>query len=218
MCGDGLRPYYRTVISFAALLSIAGVVLLGAVSPGPDFFVLTRRTTTSGRAAGLVCAAGMGTGIFVWVIAVGSGIAALLEASAVAYSVVKLVGATYLIMLGLRAWLSARRGGAAWEPDDATAPQRAVRSFREGLLCNLLNPKVAVFYLAFLPQFLPAGGGWSVTLELAIAAAATVMCWYLVVAFSVASLRRFLTRRIRRAVDAAVGTVLIGLGVRIATT
>jgi len=77
---------------------------------------------------------------------------------------------------------------------------------------------VAVFYLAFLPQFLPAGGGWSVTLELAIAAAATVMCWYLVVAFSVASLRRFLTRRIRRAVDAAVGTVLIGLGVRIATT
>lgn len=200
-----------------ALLSIIGVVLLGAVSPGPDFFLLMRRTATSGRGAGVVCAAGMGTGIFVWVIAVGGGIAALLAASAFAFTVVKLAGAAYLIFLGLRAWLSARRGLPARAPETATAPQSPFRSFREGLLCNLLNPKVAAFYLAFLPQFLPVGGGWLPTLELAATAATAVSCWYVLMALIVASLRQFLTTRVRRIVDAAVGTVLIGLGIRIVT-
>ena len=77
------------MIPFAAELSIAGVVLLGAVSPGPDFFVLTRRTAVSGRGAGLMCAAGMATGIFLWVTAVGDGVGALLAASPVVFTVVK---------------------------------------------------------------------------------------------------------------------------------
>ena len=143
------------MIPFAAELSIAGVVLLGAVSPGPDFFVLTRRTAVSGRGAGLMCAAGMATGIFLWVTAVGDGVSALLAASPVVFTVVKSAGAAYLVFLGLRGWLSACRGSAARTPETAAAPQPSPRSFREGLLCNLLNPKVAVFYLAFLPQFLP---------------------------------------------------------------
>ena len=206
------------MIPFAAELSIAGVVLLGAVSPGPDFFVLTRRTAVSGRRAGLTCAAGMATGIFLWVTAVGDGISALLAASPVVFTVVKSAGAAYLVFLGLRGWLSACRGSAARTPETAAAPQPSARSFREGLLCNLLNPKVAVFYLAFLPQFLPPGSGWPPTLELAVTAAATVMCWYVFVALIVGAVRRFLTARVSRVIDAAVGTVLIGLGVLIATT
>lgn len=170
----------------------------------------------SGRRSGLVCAAGMGAGIFVWVLAVAGGVAAFLAASTAAFTVVKLAGAAYLIFLGLRAWLSARRGGADWAPGNVLARQSTAKSFREGLLCNLLNPKVAVFYLAFLPQFLPAGGGWAPTLELAVTAAATVMCWYVFVALSIASVRRLLSARLRRVIDAAVGTVLIGLGIRIA--
>ncbi len=75
-----------------------------------------------------------------------------------------------------------------------------------------------MFYLAFLPQFLPRGGGWSPTLELAVTAAATVMCWYVFVALIIVAVRRFLTVRVSRIIDAAVGTVLIGLGVLIATT
>lgn len=205
------------MIPFAAELSIAGVVLLGAVSPGPDFFVLTRRTAVSGRGAGLTCAAGMATGIFLWVTAVGDGISPLLAASPVVFTIVKSAGAAYLVFLGLRGWLSACRGSAARTPETAAAPQPSARSFREGLLCNLLNPKVAVFYLAFLPQFLPPGG-WSPTLELAVTAAATVMCWYVFVALIIAAVRRFLTTRVSRIIDAAVGTVLIGLGVLIATT
>jgi threonine/homoserine/homoserine lactone efflux protein len=206
------------MIPFATELSIAGVVLLGAVSPGPDFFVLTRRTAVSGRVAGLTCAAGMATGIFLWVTAVGDGVITLLTASPFVFTVVKSAGAAYLVFLGLRAWLSAYRGSAARTPETAAAPPPSPRSFREGLLCNLLNPKVGVFYLAFLPQFLPPGGGWSPTLELAVTAAATVMCWYVFVALIIVAVRRFLTTRVSRVIDAAVGTVLIGLGVLIATT
>jgi len=206
------------MIPCAAVLSIAGVALLGAVSPGPDFFVLTRRTAASGRGAGLMCAAGMATGIFLWGTAAGDGIGALLAASAAVFSVVKFTGAAYLVFLGLRAWRSAYRGGSAWAAETAAAPPPARGSFREGLLCNLLNPKVAVFYLAFLPRFVPPGGHWFPTLELAVTAAATVLCWYVIVALIIATVRGFLTTRVSRIVDAVTGTVLICLGVLIAIT
>ena len=206
------------MIPCAAVLSIAGVALLGAVSPGPDFFVLTRRTAASGRGAGLMCAAGMATGIFLWGTAAGDGIGALLAASAAAFSVVKFTGAAYLVFLGLRAWLSAYRGGSAWAPEAAAAPPPARGSFREGLLCNLLNPKVAVFYLAFLPRFVPPGGHWFAALELAVTAAATVLGWYVIVVLIIATVRGFLTTRVSRIVDAVTGTVLIGLGILIAVT
>jgi threonine/homoserine/homoserine lactone efflux protein len=203
------------MIPAAQLLTIVGVVLLGAMSPGPDLAVLLRRSATSGRRAGLRCAAGMGTGIVVWVLAVGGGVAALLAASTVAFTIVKLAGAAYLILLGLRAWLSLRQGPPPPEP----SARRGGGPFREGLLCNLLNPKVAVFYLALLPQFLPAGGGAVVTLELAAVAAATVTAWYVLVAVLVASMRRLLASdRAHRIVDAVMGTVLIGVGIRVATT
>lgn len=203
------------MIALPQLLTIVVVVLLGAISPGPDFAVLLRRTAASGRAAGLRCATGMGVGIAVWVLAVGAGIAALLAASTVAFTVVKLAGAGYLIVLGCRAWMSLRAGAATREPD----PPTATGAFTEGVLCNLLNPKVAVFYLALLPQFLPVDGGVLVTVELAAVAAATVTAWYVVVALGVAAGRRSLaSTRVRRIVDAATGTVLIAVGVRIATT
>lgn len=157
----------------------------------------------------------MGAGIAVWVLAAGGGIAALLAASTVAFTVVKLAGAGHLIVLGCRAWLSLRASAPVREP----APPTADGAFREGLLCNLLNPKIAVFYLALLPQFLPAGGGVMLTMEPAAVAAATVTAWYVVVTFGIAAMRRLLaSRRARRIVDATTGTVLIGVGVRIATT
>lgn len=205
-------------VALPALLSFVGVVLLGALSPGPDFVVLTRRTTTSGRGSGLACAAGMSTGIFVWASAVVAGVAAVLTASVVAFTTVKILGAAYLVILGLRAWASVR-SGSAWTTSEAATPRPAGQPFREGLLCNLLNPKVAVFYLALFPQFIPTDSGGLSKLLLAATAATTVLCWYLVVATIVASVRRLLaSTRVRRVVDALTGTALIGLGLRIATT
>lgn len=75
-----------------------------------------------------------------------------------------------------------------------------------------------MFYLAFLPQFLPPGGGWFPALELAVTAAATVMCWYVLVALIIVAIRRFLTTGVRRIIDAATATILVGLGILIATT
>lgn len=105
----------------------------------------------------------MGTGILVWAGAVVWGVATVLTASAVAFSVVILAGGIYLILLGLRAWYSVRRDDPAEATPQHTVDQSALKTFREGLLCNLLNPKVAVFYLALMPQFLPSNAAVPVT-------------------------------------------------------
>src|SRR5262245_20801019 len=141
-------------MSTTQVLALSGVILLGAMSPGPDFVIVTRSAALSGRRAGMACAAGIGAGVFVWSAVTAAGVAGLLAASAVAFTVVKLAGAAYLMLLGIRALLAARRGeysesGAA--RPNLTSPWRA---FRQGLLTNLLNPKVAVFFIALVPQFL----------------------------------------------------------------
>ncbi|MEJ7634779.1 LysE family translocator [Aeromicrobium sp.] len=205
------------MIPLSTALAIVAVVLIGAMSPGPDFFVLLSRTLSSGRRPGLICAAGMATGISIWVCAVDVGAAALLSVSATAFTLIKLAGAAYLIALGIQAWLSVRGGRADAAPPTTRSSPAATRSFREGLLCNLLNPKVALFYLAFLPQFIPPGRGWMVTVELGVLATTTVLCWYALVVTLTASVRRFIgSRRARRVLDAAMGAVMIGLGVQIA--
>ncbi|UYM06309.1 LysE family translocator [Solicola gregarius] len=201
------------------MATFIGVVLLGAVSPGPDFFVLTHRTATSGRTAGLACATGMGTGILTWAIAVSGGLAALVSASVPMFTAVKLAGAVYLVLLGLRTWLRLLHGDDIELTETTGVTTGRWRSFREGLICNLLNPKVAVFYLALMPQFVPHGSRAPTTMLLAVLAAATVLGWYLLVTYAVSVLRGMLTsRRVRRGLDATTGAILIGLGIKIAST
>jgi threonine/homoserine/homoserine lactone efflux protein len=165
-------------------VALGGVVLLAAMSPGPDFAIVTRNAMISGRRAGMACGVGIAVGVFAWAVVTALGIASLLAASAVAFTAVKLVGAAYLLLLGIRALLSARRGdydGNDYGNNDGVPHIRGVRAtgtlaaFRQGLVTNLLNPKVAVFFVALLPQFLPT-------------------------------------------IDAVMGTLLVGLGIRIATT
>jgi threonine/homoserine/homoserine lactone efflux protein len=199
------------------LLALAGVILIAAMSPGPDFVIVTRNAMISGRRAGIACAAGIAAGVFVWATVTALGIAGLLAASAVAFTVVKLAGAAYLVLLGVRALLAARRGG--YEPPPATEGRAtgALGAFRQGLTTNLLNPKVAVFFTALLPQFLPTTATAVDHVLLATVAAVVSLGWFVVLTSVVGVLRRFLTaRRVRRAIDAVMGTVLVGLGVRIA--
>lgn len=156
------------MIPGATAASFLLVVILGAMSPGPDFVVVTRSSLTSGRRAGIAAGAGIALGVFAWVVAIALGVAAVLTASAVAFSVVKLVGAVYLVVLGIRAWLAVRRGEYRdLGETPAVKPKGAWAAFRQGLFTNLLNPKVAVYFLALLPQFLPADGSTLQTLELA---------------------------------------------------
>jgi RhtB (resistance to homoserine/threonine) family protein len=212
-------PVYRSpVITVATALSFLVVVLLGAMSPGPDFVVVTRNSLFGGRRAGVMCGLGIACGVFVWVVAIALGVAGLLAASAVVFTVVKLAGAAYLVYLGVRAWLSVRRGGYGdLQTENLKGVSLAV-AFRQGLLCNLLNPKVAVFFLALLPQFLPSSASTSETLELAVIATGASVVWWVTLAMVVGSLRRFFSAgRVRRVLDGVMGTLLVVLGVRVAT-
>lgn len=202
-------------------LALGGVILLGAMSPGPDFVIVLRNVMTAGRRAGMACAAGIASGVLAWAVVTSLGIAGLLAASAVAFTVVKLVGAAYLVLLGVQALLAARRGGYEQtpEPDGEKARHGAVAAFRQGLLTNLFNPKVAVFFVALWPQFLPHDATVLDTAVLACVAAGTSLVWFLTLANVVNALRRFLTAaKVRRTIDAVMGTILIGLGVRIAVS
>lgn len=202
-------------------LALGGVILLAAMSPGPDFVIVLRNVMTAGRRAGMACAAGIAAGVLAWAVVTSAGIAGLLAASAVAFTVVKLVGAAYLVLLGAQALLAARRGGyeQAPEPEGALVRHGAVAAFRQGLLTNLFNPKVAVFFVALWPQFLPHHATVLDTAVLAAVAAGTTLVWFLTLANVVTALRRFITAsKVRRTIDAVMGTILVGLGVRIAVS
>jgi threonine/homoserine/homoserine lactone efflux protein len=194
------------------------VVVLGAMSPGPDFVVVTRSALSGGRRAGMAAGAGIALGVFAWVVAIALGVAAVLTASAIAFTVVKLAGAAYLVVLGVKAWLAVRRGEYRDLGDaSAAAPLKAGAAFRQGLVTNLLNPKVAVYFLALLPQFLPAGGATLQTLELAAIATAGTVVWFVTLAIVVGALKRFFSAgRVRRVLDAVLGSVLVALGLKVA--
>ena len=176
-------------------LGLGGIILLAAMSPGPDFVIVLRNVVTAGRRAGMACAAGIASGVLAWAVVTSLGIAGLLAASAVAFTVVKLVGAAYLVLLGVQALLAARRGAyeqtaPAGEPEREQARRGTVAAYRQGLLTNLFNPKVAVFFLALWPQFLPQHATAVDTAVLAGVAAATTLLWFTVLANLVTTLHR----------------------------
>jgi threonine/homoserine/homoserine lactone efflux protein len=198
-------------------VAFLGILLLGAMSPGPDFFVVTRHSVVSGRSVGVACALGIGLGVFAWTLAVALGVAGLLATSAEVFGVIKLLGAAYLVYLGARALIAARRGAYQQLGDGSAGRVGMATGLRDGLLTNLFNPKVAVFYLALLPQFLPAGATAWQTVLLATAAAAVTASWFALLAVVIGALRRFLTSiRVRRIMDAVFGALLVALGVRVA--
>ncbi|MEV6448644.1 LysE family translocator [Amycolatopsis sp. NPDC051716] len=206
------------MIPGATAASFLLVVVLGAMSPGPDFVVVTRSALAGGRRAGMAAGLGIALGVFAWVVAIALGVAAVLTASAVAFTVVKLAGAAYLVVLGVKAWLAVRRGEYR-DLTETTGTRRleAGAAFRQGLVTNLLNPKVAVYFLALLPQFLPADGSTLQTLELAAIATAGTILWFVTLAVVVGALKRFFSAgRVRRGLDALLGTVLVALGLKVA--
>ncbi|MBL1076635.1 LysE family translocator [Nocardia sp. 2] len=187
------------------------------MSPGPDFVIVVRNAAISGRRAGIACAAGIALGVFGWAVVTAIGVAGLLAASAMAYTVVKLVGAGYLAYLGVRALLAARRGDYA--DAEALGPKQRgpLAAFRQGLLTNLLNPKCAVFFIALVPQFLPADPSLLGTAELGLVATTVTLTWFAILAVGIGALRHVFTRRrVRRALDAVMGSLMVALGLRIA--
>ncbi|MFI6170552.1 LysE family translocator [Nocardia sp. NPDC051052] len=205
------------MISTAQTLALGGVILVAAMSPGPDFVIVTRSSALSGRRAGMACAAGIAGGVFLWSVVSALGVAGLLAASALAFTIVKLIGAGYLMLLGVRALLAARRGGYDSTAELPASGPSAIAAFRQGLLTNLLNPKVAVFFIALLPQFVPAEPAVTDTLSLGAVAALVSLTWFTVLANIVNALRGLLAKAtVRRTIDTVMGTLLVAFGIRIA--
>jgi threonine/homoserine/homoserine lactone efflux protein len=195
-------------------LVFVGVVALLTITPGADMAMVARSVFTGGRRAAFATTLGICAGCFVWACASALGIAAVLAASETAYDALRLVGAVYLIWLGVQTlWMA--RSELPPVPDDV--PARG-HPFRQGLLTNLFNPKIAVFYSTFLPQFI-APGDPVVVLSLALAGVhiAFGLAWLSLYAWLLdRAVSAFKGSRLRRALDAVTGTVLVGLGLRLA--
>jgi threonine/homoserine/homoserine lactone efflux protein len=195
------------------LLAFVGVAVVVIVTPGQDTALTVRNTLAGGRRAGVRTAVGVVCGQAVWALAASLGIAALLVASEPAFVAVKLLGAAYLVVLGGQALLAAARR----EDHVATGhPAAGGRELRQGLLSNLGNPKMAVFFSSLLPQFADSFPG---LLGLGLLFCGLTLAWLSVYAIALARAGDVLRQpRVRRAIDAVTGTVLVALGIRLATT
>ncbi|MGY1745854.1 LysE family translocator [Blastococcus sp. SYSU D00695] len=205
-----------------ALPAFLAAVLLVAASPGPAMALVVRRAALRGLPGAVPTVLGVEAGLFVWALLAGAGLAALVAASEVAYLVLRLAGAAVLLWLGSRAllgvWRERRTGLPAAEGTAPGPGSRPWTAFGEGLVVQLANPKLAVFMVAFYPQFVPATGSpFAATVVLATVQVAVEVVLYLGLAAGVARAGAWFRRpRVRRRLEAASGTVLVALGLRVA--
>ena len=193
------------------LLAFLAVAVVVIVTPGQDTALTVRNTLAGGRRAGVRTAIGVATGQAVWALAASAGVTALLVASEPAFLALKLAGAAYLVYLGAQALLAAVRRRAPVHEAHAAA---GTHELRQGLLSNLGNPKMAVFFSSLLPQF---GDSFAALLGLGLLFCALTLTWLTAYAFALARAGDMLRRpRVRRAIDAVTGTALVALGVRLA--
>lgn len=207
-------------MEISSLPAFLVAVLIIAASPGPAVVLILQRAGAHGFRAAIPTVLGLELGLFLWALAAGTGMAALVAASETAFLILRIAGAVFLAYLGIRALMSGWRLRGRDDTDPLPridAPKRH-RAFAEGLLVQLANPKAAVFLFAFYPQFVPADGpvlATTVTLGLIQVSLETVL--YLGLAAIVGSASAWFCRtRVRRRLDYASGVVLLALGARVA--
>jgi len=201
-----------------AFLTLSAVVIC---TPGPDTALTIRNALVGGLRGGIWTAAGVASGQAVWTVAAGIGVASLLRASEPAFLALKLVGAGYLVYLGFQSLRAACSKRAHTAVDTRPAPNlTSVRAFRQGLLNDLGNPKMAAFFMSLLPQFIPAGhggGAMMAFLLLGLLFCALTFAWLAGYSAAISKARRLLDRpRVRRVIDGLAGCVLTGFGLRLA--
>jgi len=205
----------------ARVLAFIAAVTLLTISPGSDTMLVFRSVLKRGQAAGLLTTLGVCTGLFVHAALSALGLSVILVRSAMAYEIVKLLGACYLIGLGGWTFIAARRRSNLRDADHKMPPAGArvkkgwPQAFFEGLLNNVLNPKAAIFYLAFLPQFInPADPVLLKSLLLAGIHFAIGVVWLALLVMLIGKIGAWLTRAgVRQKLEMTTGAILIGLGV-----
>jgi threonine/homoserine/homoserine lactone efflux protein len=202
-----------------ALLGFALVAGVITLIPGLDTALVLRAALTQGKLHAWASAVGIGTGSLIWGVAAAVGASALLAASEVAFTVLKLAGAGYMVFLGVRLIVVSFRKGTH-ESAPAARPGGSIRAaFVRGLLNNLLNPKVGVFYVATIPQFLAVGIApvW-MGIMLALVHDAESIVWFAALIYGANALRRILNSpRFERLIDRITGSILVTFGVVVAS-
>jgi threonine/homoserine/homoserine lactone efflux protein len=206
------------------MLTFALAALVLIMIPGPDQALITRSTLVGGRVGGLLTVVGGVLGLAVHATAAAVGLSALLLASAKAFTVLKLVGGGYLLWMGVQAFRAAARSRRA--PAEAPAPRsrlRPVTAVRQGFLSNALNPKVALFFVTFLPQFLSTGATAGATRAQALLLSAVFglvyLGWFALYVTAVNGLGRLLRRpRVKAAIERVTGLLLIAFAARLLAT
>jgi threonine/homoserine/homoserine lactone efflux protein len=205
---------------YAEFLAFAVVLI---VIPGPDFAVVTKNTLVGGRRRGRWTGLGVSSSNLVQGTAAACGLSALIVRVQPLFEAIKWAGVAYLAYLGVQALRSGRRGEyAPLDGDNPSGPGKTraqnVAGWRQGFISNITNPKVLVFYLAVLPQFLAPGAGLGWLLVLAWSHAVLSLAYLLVLVAGLHGARRLLMRRkVRRALDATTGAILLGFGAKLAT-
>ena len=202
---------------FTTLLAFGALVALLTITPGLDTALVLRSAVVAVRSRAWGVVVGICSGTVVWGALTALGVSALLTASRLAYDALRWLGAAYLVYIGVRMLIGAIRPGEQ-QDSDARASGGFLQGLRQGLLTNLLNPKVGAFYVAVLPQFIPADApqlAWGVSLALVHAVLGMVWLGALTLAARRASawLRR---RTVVRWIDGVAGGIIAALGVRLA--
>lgn len=210
----------------ALLPGFVVAVLLISASPGPAMALIFRRAALHGLRAAVPTVLGLEAGLYLWALCAGAGLAAVVAASQVAFVVLRIAGAMFLLYLGVKAWRTAWRSRTRSEAQETVVVPSSVsgqgwwRAFGEGVVVMLANPKAAVFMIAFYPQFVPADRPLLATTALLAAAQVLIeTAFYLTLAVAVGRAGAWFRRPvIRRRLEAISGSVLIALGLRLATT
>ena len=204
--------------SLAAFLAVSAVVIC---TPGQDTALTIRNTLSGGRRSGIATAAGVSLGQAVWTVAASAGLVAILSASEPAFRALKLAGAAYLVFLGAQTLWSAlsRRGhpDAKCQFDTRSVALTPPRALRQGLVSNLGNPKMAIFFASLLPQFAPEGdGAFAPLLGLGLLFCLLTLAWLSLYAVAIARLSGLFAGSLRHVIDAVTGAVLVAFGIRLA--
>jgi RhtB (resistance to homoserine/threonine) family protein len=188
--------------------------ILLIVAPGPDTAMVTKNALLGGRRGGIFCAIGVAVGLAIWTVAAALGLAALLHASSVAFFALKIAGALYLIWVGVQMLRS--RGLDSTVSATRTVERR--KAVRQGLLCDLGNPKVGVFFTSFLPQFVHgSGSAFASLVVLGLIFCVLTLAWLTLYAVVIGRGSSFLRRpRVRLWLDRFTGVVFVGFGIRLA--
>jgi len=189
------------------------------ITPGSDVALVTKNTLTHGKRGGIITVLGITAGVVVHILAAALGISAIIAQSAMLFTVIKYIGAVYLVYLGIQSLRSLRNKASRSEPaGQESEPAHGLSSFRQGLLSNVFNPKVAIFFLTFLPQFITTTEtAFSQILLMGSTYAVLGIVWLFIYVWLIEAMRTFFRKpAAHKAMQGVTGTMLVAMGVTLA--